>query len=124
MSNLKRVCSFFAGIYIPYFISGSIGSDAPVNNLKLFKTLTEFSSFCGPRTFCCCLKGSQVHTCYFQQQTVPMSLFSDKLSIDEKSQLAAQILTNDKAKPIHWKETKTGDDQVEYKAELIYENSV
>ena len=33
------------------------------------------------------------HTWYLQEQTVPMALFSDKLTVDEKSRLAARILT-------------------------------
>ena len=42
------------------------------------------------------------HTWYLQEQTVPFALFSDKLSMDDKSQIAARILTHEARKPVHW----------------------
>ena len=44
------------------------------------------------------------HTWYLQEETVPFALFSKKLTIDEKSRLAAKLLTFVEEKPLHWKE--------------------
>ena len=40
------------------------------------------------------------HTWYLQEETVVVSLFSEKLSIDEKSALAVKILAFEKQKPL------------------------
>ena len=42
------------------------------------------------------------HTWYLQIETVPMDLFSDKLSLDEKSTLSATVMTFESSKPLHW----------------------
>ena len=39
---LTRFCTFLTILYIPHFLSSSIGCDAPVNDLKLFKRLSVF----------------------------------------------------------------------------------
>jgi hypothetical protein len=42
------------------------------------------------------------HTWYMQEETVPFALFSKKLTEDEKSRLAARLLSFEKEKPEHW----------------------
>ena len=49
------------------------------------------------------------HTWYLQEETVPFALFSKKLTEDEKSRLAAKLLTFEDEKPAHWeKEPEPG----------------
>ena len=43
-----------------------------------------------------------------------MALFSDKLSLDEKSRLAARILTLQSSKPTHWDKVEIGQHEVRY----------
>ena len=43
-----------------------------------------------------------------------MALFSDKLSLDEKSRLAARILTLQSSKPAHWDKVEIGQHEVRY----------
>ena len=42
IAALKKVCLFALVIYIPYFLSGSVGSDATVNDLQLYKKLFDY----------------------------------------------------------------------------------
>ena len=42
------------------------------------------------------------HTWYLQIETVPMDLFSDKLSLDEKSTLSATIMTFESSRLLNW----------------------
>ena len=40
---LTRVATFIRTLYVPYYMSASIGCDSPVNDLDMFKTLKIFS---------------------------------------------------------------------------------
>ena len=105
---LIRVATFIATLYVPYFISASTGCDAAVNDLEMFKKLNIFSNTESD------LAESALavlcrHTWYLQEETVPFALFSKKLTIDEKSRLAAKLLTFEEDKPLHWeKELEPG----------------
>ena len=113
VKNLTRVVKFLCTLYIPFFVSGSIGSDAPVNDLELFKKLVHFSSI-DPDLADSAKAVLLRHTWYLQEETVPMALFSDKLSLDEKSRLAARMLTFQSSKPVHWNNVDIGQDEVQY----------
>ena len=54
------------------------------------------------------------HTWYLQEETIPMALFSDLLSLDEKSELAATILTFESKKPYHWNLRRPGEEDNSY----------
>ena len=99
--NLACLVYFMCTLYIPFFVSGSIGSDAPVNDLELYKKLIHFSSIDSDLAEAA-KKVLLRHTWYLQEETVPMALFSDKLTMDEKARLAARILTFETTKPIRW----------------------
>ena len=111
--NLTRIVTFLCTLYIPFFVSGSIGSDAPVNDLHLFKQLAHFSLI-DPELADAAKAVLLRHTWYLQEETVPMALFSDKLSLDDKSRLAAKILTLQSSKPVHWDTVEVGQDEVRY----------
>jgi hypothetical protein len=90
MEGLRQVAIFFTTIYIPYFISSSVGCDAAYNDLEMLKTLHKFSKF-DPVLAETALTVMGRHTLFLQEETVVFSLFSDKLSLDEKSALACKI---------------------------------
>ena len=41
---LKQFCSFISTIYIPYLMASSIGCDAAINDLGLYKKLFDYRS--------------------------------------------------------------------------------
>ena len=98
---LIRVATFITTLYVPYFISASMGCDAPYNDLEMFKKLKVFANT-DPELANSALEILCRHTWYLQEETVPFSLFSKKLSEDEKSQLAAKLLTFESQKPVIW----------------------
>ena len=111
--NLERVCIFFCTLYVPYFVSGSIGSDAPKNDLDFLKNLYKLSSV--DQEIADSAKSILLrHTWYLQEETIPMALFSDLLSLDEKSELAATILTFESKKPYHWNLRRPGEEDNSY----------
>ena len=44
IAGLTQFCNFTTTIYIPYFLASSIGSDATVNDLELYKKLFAYKS--------------------------------------------------------------------------------
>ena len=108
ITKLTRLAIFLCPLYIPYFVSGSIGSDAPINDLEFFKKLVRFSSM-DPELGDCAKTILLRHTWYLQEETVPMALFSDKLTEDDKSRLASKMLTFESNKPSHWDSEEGGE---------------
>ena len=113
IEKLTRLATFMSSLYIPFFVSGSIGVDDAVNDLELYKKLIHFSSI-DPELADTAKTILLRHTWYLQEETVPMSLFSDKLSDDEKSRLASRILTFQSKKPVHWESEVAGEAQIRY----------
>ena len=91
VNGLQRVASFISLIYARFFLTASKGSDAPINDLDMFKDLFFYKS----HDDTIASKGLEVlqrHGWYLDQSVVPFALFSPKLSNDEKENLAAKIL--------------------------------
>ena len=42
INDLKKFCSFFVTLYIPHFLSSSIGADASINDLSFYKHLFAY----------------------------------------------------------------------------------
>ena len=92
--GLVRLGMFFVLIYIPYFLKASIGADAALNDLSLFKQLVDYIDEDGPIATAA-LEVLSRHGWYTAEETVIFSLFSNRLSDDQKSRVAARILSYD-----------------------------
>ena len=92
IAGLRQFCAFTAIIYIPYFLSSSIGCDATVNDLDLYKKLYAYKN-----TDAQLAEESLVvhrrHGWYSTPEVSVFSLFSEKVSVDEKSRLACKLLS-------------------------------
>ena len=92
LDGLKRLSLFLSVIYNPYFLKASVGADAAINDMAIFNQLYDFIDIDGPIATSA-LEVLSRHGWYTAQSTVVFSLFSNKLSDDEKSRVAARILT-------------------------------
>ena len=92
--GLVRLGIFFVLIYIPYFLKASVGADAAFNDLSLYKELVTFIDVDGPIATAA-LEVLSRHGWYTAEETVPFCLFSSRLSLDQKSRIAARILSFD-----------------------------
>lgn len=92
LEGLVRLNVFFTCIYIPHFLKSSIGADLAYNDLALYKQLVKFIDVDGPIATEA-LEVLSRHDWYTTQQTVVFSLFSNKVSEDDKARMAAHILT-------------------------------
>ena len=98
VSDLKRFCSFFVTLYIPHFLSSSIGADAAINDLTFYKQLFDYRTV-DPGLAEAALSVMARHGWYLVPQMVPFSLFSSKMDDDSKSALATKILSFEDTKP-------------------------
>ena len=92
--GLVRLGVFFAIVYVPHFLKSSVGADAAVNDLYLYKQLVRFIDVDGPIATAA-LEVLSRHGWYTAEETVTFCLCSNKLSNDEKSRVAARILSYD-----------------------------
>ena len=92
--GLVRLGIFFVLVYIPYFLKATVGADAAFNDLSLHKQLVNFIDVDGPIATAA-LDVLSRHGWYTAEETVTFCLFSNKLSDDQKSRVAARILSYD-----------------------------
>ena len=91
-SCLGRFIKFTSLIYVPYFLLSSVGADAPFRDLELFKNLVSFKGV-DEQVSEAALLVFKRHLFYLTEENVVMSLFSNRLNNDEKSQMACKLLT-------------------------------
>lgn len=93
--NLTEFCIFAAHVYVPAWIACPMASDAPVNDLMLFKRIKQYAEI-NKVVSQAALKKLQNHTWYLGSEMVPLSLFSSKVSDEEKMSIVeAMILSGD-----------------------------
>ena len=92
VTALQRFVQFNALIYTPYFLKSSVGADAPYNDLNLFISLFGYKKI-DKSLAEVVLTVLQRHCWYLTEQTVVFSLFSNRLNRDQKSRIAAKLLT-------------------------------
>ena len=90
--GLVRLGIFFVCVYIPYFLKASVGADAAYNDLSLYKQLVDYIDVNGPIATAA-LEVLSRHGWYTTEETVPFCLISNRLSLDQKSRIAARILS-------------------------------
>ena len=89
---LRRFVQFFNLIYIPYFLKASFGADSPVTDLDMHHKLYKYrkvDAVLADKALAVLAR----HGWYLVEQVVPFALFSNKVDMDTKSQMAARMLT-------------------------------
>ncbi|XP_047123055.1 uncharacterized protein LOC124806322 [Hydra vulgaris] len=95
VKNLSEFCIFAAHIYVPAWIACPVASDAPLNDLMLFQRIKRYAEV-HKIVSQAALKKLQNHMWYLGTEMVPLSLFSSKVSDEEKKLIAeAMILSGD-----------------------------
>ena len=92
VNGLQRMATYISLIYARFFLNASVGADAPVNDLDLHKQLFSFQSHDADLAN----KSLEVlsrHGWYLDQTIVPFAFFSEKVSMEEKAQLAKKMLS-------------------------------
>ena len=116
VDGLKQFCAFTATIYVPYFLASSMGSDAAVNDILMYMKLFAFRST-DPQLAEEALVVLRRHGWYSTPEVVMFSLFSTKVSEDEKARISCKLLRL--SKPESYKLEKPKFPTVDEKTELV-----
>ena len=116
VEGLQQFCSFITTIYIPHFLSSSVGRDSAVNDLHMYKTLFSYRSK-DPQLAEEALVVMRRHGWYTTPEVVMFSLFSSKLSIDEKAEITCKLLRQ--SQPQSYKLQKPKFTNIEEKTKLV-----
>lgn len=84
--NLTQFCLFTSIIYVKFWITCPIASDAPVNDLELFKQIKKYSDV-NETISNVAIKKFKSHLWYLSPEMIPLSLFSNKLTTKEKREI-------------------------------------
>lgn len=91
--KLLEFALFVAVIYCKFWNRCTNAPDAPVNDLELIKELRQYSTH-NPNMANAVLTAFEKHLWYLGDELVPISLFSDKVSIDDKNKMRRIISNN------------------------------
>ena len=90
--SLERFVKFCGLVYAPYFLSSSIGADAPMNDLNLYRMLHKYEVIDRAVSEAGLVALSRHLFCLIEELVV-FSFFSSKVDSDMKSHMAARLLS-------------------------------
>lgn len=92
--NLERFILFVVLIYIPLWNDSGCLFDISINNIQFFRNLEKFAQFdvevANIAKYALCR-----HLNYMSEELSVLSIFSEKLSMNEKNQVARKLLQHD-----------------------------
>lgn len=91
--NLTRFTTFVSLIYVRYWNTCPILFDAPINDLRFLQELQTYRAF-DSTVADIAIAAFEKHLCYMGQELAPLSLFSDKVSSQQKNIMAEKLLNN------------------------------
>lgn len=89
--NLSRFCLFLTLIYVRYWNRSSILFDTGINDLNFLKDLEQYAILDGAVSQVA-MDGISRHLYYLSEELIVLCLFSDKISSNEKNQIATRLL--------------------------------
>ena len=89
--KLERFVTFVCFIYIEHWVNASNASDAPFIDLSRYKNLLCYQEIDRPVALAV-LKKLKLHTWFLNQEFAPLSLFSEKVSDEQKTLLAKHLI--------------------------------
>lgn len=94
IEKLERFCKFIAVVFIKYWNQCSVAFDAPINDmnflkeLEIYKTIDRLIAMSG-------LVALERHLWYLSEELVILSLFSKKVSVEEKNLIRRLLIPGD-----------------------------
>ena len=95
LEKLQRFANFAVLVYIPWWMKSPLVADAPFNDLKLLRSISNYASIDEQRG-AAAMKALSRHLWYLTEELVPLCLFSDEIDDCLKEAIATKILTNEK----------------------------
>lgn len=88
--NIMRFAFFASLIYIRYWNRSTILFDAPINDLRMLQELQKYKLIDAPVADAA-ISALSRHLNYMSQELAPLSVFSTKLSVQEKNEIAEKL---------------------------------
>ena len=99
LENLWRWGQYAIKFYVPSFLLATLGRDAPSNDLNLVRSTIQYRDV-DEELANFALETLNRHTWYLTGQVIPFSLFSDNVTEDEKSRIAARLLATQREESV------------------------
>lgn len=116
--NIKRFVIFAAVIYIRYWNRSSMLFNATVNDLNLLQELQTYKLL-DESVAKVAINAFSRHLNYMGEELAPLSLFSEKLSVQEKNAIAKKLcMTADKIMPLR----NLRSNHISFAEDIDYEN--
>lgn len=98
--NIKRFAMFASLIYIPYWNRSNMLFDAPINDLRMLQLLQKYKTIDEPIANAA-IAALGRHLSYMSRELAPLSIFSTKLSFEDKNAIAEKLcLTAENELPV------------------------
>lgn len=98
LGQLPRFCLFVALVYVRYWNRSNILFDAGINDLRFIQELEEFTKI-DQSTSNVAIEAISRHLYYLSEELIVLSLFSDKISTNEKNEITSRLLEMDENLP-------------------------
>ena len=89
--HLTEFCLFATHLYVNAWISCPVASDAPYNDLLLFKRIKQYTAI-NSTVAEAAMKKLKNHLWYIGSEMIPLSIFSDKVSGSEKMMIVERMI--------------------------------
>ena len=90
LKNLTEFCLFVSHVYVKAWIACPLACDAPVNDLQLFKHIKQYVEV-NKVVSDTALKKLEHHLWYVGPELVPLALFSNKVSVEQKRRIIERM---------------------------------
>ena len=95
LTKINRFVKFVVFVYIPWWFTCSNSTGAPSNDLLLYKNIMKFTPI-DPTIGEAALKAMKNHLWYLVPDMIPLALFDDHLSANEKQKIVQEIIKQPK----------------------------
>ena len=92
LKKITQFAQFVVFCYVPWWIKCAVASDAPLNDLQLFKSISSYKEIDKPLALAA-LKALGNHTWYLTEDLVSLSFFSDSVDNKVKENMVSRLLT-------------------------------
>ena len=99
LPKLERFVQFVALCYVPWWLTCPLAADAPINDLKLLRRLQEYGAVDAVIAEAA-EKAFSRHLWYLTEELVPLCLFSEDVTEEDKATIAKELLQLPKDSPL------------------------
>ena len=90
-NKFERFIIFICLYYVKHWITAPVASDAPLNDLTLFKDMLDYEQY-DSDVSAAVIEKLRLHTWFLNQEFTPLNLFSSRVDDEVKSKIVEKLL--------------------------------